>query len=95
LLDITGFIQFMPILSIIVGVIAIVGFFNTRKAAAVAEGKRQQELEQLERDVKAAHEKIRELEAAGKCTDGDIRELKTDMKHVLDALSRIEERLQK
>ena len=80
----------LPIISILVGVSAIIGFFSNRKAAAVLEGKRQKELEQLEKDVMAAHEKIRQLEEAGKCTDGDIRELKTDMKHVIAALERIE-----
>ena len=90
MIDLTAFVQLMPIISIVVGLIAIIGFFNTRKAAAVAEGKRQQELAQLEKDVTAAHDRIRQLEEAGRCTEGDIRELKTDVKHIIDSLARIE-----
>ena len=38
-------------------------------------------------------ERLREIEAKQRNMDGDMRELKTDVKHILTALQRLEEKL--
>jgi hypothetical protein len=83
----------LPWFSIIIGLITIYGFYNQRRAYIMDQGKRQADISQLRRDMDAAYAKIEVLEKASSCTDVDLAELRTDMKHVLGALERIERKL--
>ena len=57
------------------------------------EGKRQQIVEQLRCDLERAHVKIRDLETRLNSASGDMRELKTDVKHILAAIQSMESKL--
>jgi uncharacterized protein YlxW (UPF0749 family) len=83
----------IPWVSLIVGLIAVASFATQRKKAAMDEGRRLADIGQLRKDLDRAFEKVHALEASRSCTDIDIAELKTDMKHVIAALERIENRL--
>lgn len=86
--------SFLPWLSFIIGLIAIYGFYNQRRAYAMEQGKKQADITQLRRDLDHAFEKIHSLEESGRCTDIDLAELRTDMKHVISSLERIEKKLE-
>jgi len=84
----------LPWLSLILGLIAIYGFYNQRRINAMDQGKKQADIAQLRKDIDHAFDKLHLLEETSKCTDIDLAELKTDMKHVLGALERIERKLE-
>jgi predicted nucleic acid-binding Zn-ribbon protein len=72
---------------------AIATFLGNRRRAAMEEGKRQQIMEQMRQDLEHAREKIRDIEGKFSVADGDMRELKTDVKHILNAIERLEGKL--
>jgi hypothetical protein len=84
----------LPWVSIVVGVIAILKFYADRRDRAVEEGKMKGEIAQLRKDIDAAYINIRSLEANARCVDIDLTEVKSDVKHILDALVRIERKLE-
>jgi hypothetical protein len=84
----------LPLISFIIGLIAIYGFYNQRRQTAMDQGKKQADILQLRKDIDHAFDKIQVLEKSGACTDKDLAELRTDMKHVLTALERIERKLE-
>ena len=84
----------LPWLSIAVSLIAIYGFYNQRRANAVEQGKKQQEIIQLKADLDRAFVKLHTLEESAKCTDSDIVGLSRDVKYILESLNRIERKLE-
>jgi hypothetical protein len=84
----------LPWLSIAVGIIAISRFYSDRRDRAVEEGKMKGEIAQLRKDLDAAYINIRGLETNARCVDIDLAEVKSDVKHILDALERIERKLE-
>ena len=85
--------KILPWFSFILGLIAIYGFYSTRKKAAMEQGKREGKIEQLKVDIDGLGTKVRALEDESRCTDITLAELKTDMRNVIDALNRIEGRI--
>lgn len=83
----------IAILSALASITVVVTFFGTRRAAAVADGKRQEQFDQVRRELDRAMEKIHILET--RMSDGDlsVAEIKTDIKHVLFALARLEKKI--
>jgi hypothetical protein len=84
----------LPWISIAVGIIAISRFYSDRRDRAVEEGKMKGEIAQLRKDLDSANLNIRGLESNARCVDIDLAEVKSDVKHILDALERIERKLE-
>jgi len=84
----------LPWLSLALGVIAIYKFAESKRERAMQEGRRQQEIEQLRKDLTNAHDKIRDLEKETRCFDLDLTEVKSDVKHILSVLEKIERKLE-
>ena len=84
----------LPWLSLALGAIAIYKFAESKRINAMQEGRRQQEVEQLRKDLTSAHDKIRDLEKEHRCFDIDLAEVKSDVKHILVLLEKIEKRLE-
>jgi hypothetical protein len=84
----------LPWISLAVGIIAISRFYSDRRDRAVEEGKMKGEIVQLRKDLDAAYVKMRDLETNARCVDIDLAEVKSDVKHIIDALERIERRLE-
>jgi len=82
--------KLLPWLSIIGTAIAIYAFLNQRRNNAVEQGKKQQEIEQLKKDLREAFEKLRILEKASSCTDVSIEGLKKDVKYIVMMIEKIE-----
>jgi predicted RNase H-like nuclease (RuvC/YqgF family) len=83
----------IAIISGLASLAAIATFLGNRRRAAMDEGKRQQIVEQIRQNLDRARERIREIENKLSTTEGDMRELKADVKHVLDAIERLEGKL--
>jgi archaellum component FlaC len=84
----------LPWLSLAVGVIAISRFYFDRWDRAVEEGKMRGEIEQLRKDIDSAYAKMRDMENVARCVDVDIASIQSDIKHILSALVRIENKLE-
>jgi len=84
----------LPWLSIAVSLIAVYGFYNQRRAHAVDQGRKQQEIIQLKADLDRAFVKLHTLEESAKNTDSDIVGLSRDVKYILASLERIERKLE-
>lgn len=67
--------------------------YNNRKDAAMDEGKRRKEQETLQLDLAAAKARIAELERKSQTADTDMAVIKSDVKHILTALDKIEAKL--
>ena len=85
----------LPWLSLAVGLIAVLRFYQDKRDRAIDEGRMKQTFEQLRKDIDLASIKISELERAQSCSDIDMAEVKRDVKHILESLNRIEDRLSK
>jgi hypothetical protein len=85
--------QILPWLSLIIGLIAIAGFYTARRQGIMEQGKREARLDQLKTDLDGLGTKVRQLETDSRCTDITLAELKTDMRNVIEALNRIEGRI--
>ena len=83
------------LISLIVGLTAIFNFGAARREAAVQEGKRQKEFEQMRLDLERAHEKIRSLETGGNEMGRVLTEIKTSLKYIEDGIRDVKERLEK
>lgn len=68
---------------------------DMKREATVKEGQRQQEHEQLKKDLDDAKTRIAKLETDSQDLQIDTTEIKTDVKHILKALANIEEKLDK
>ncbi len=83
----------IAVLSALASLTAIATFLTKRRRAAMEEGRRQQIVEEIRKDLDRAHVKIRDLECRVSDASGDMRELKTDVKHILDAIKSMETKL--
>jgi hypothetical protein len=83
------------LVSLIVGLTAIFNFGAARREAAVQEGKRQKELEQMRLDLERAHEKIRGLETGGQETGKILTEIKTSLKYIEEGIRDVKVRLER
>ena len=87
-------------MAFILSILAILGsllnfwkFGTAVKERALAEGKHLETIDQLRRDLDRAYEKIRTLECDTGKVEGDIIEIKNDIKHMLKAVERMEVKL--
>jgi hypothetical protein len=80
------------IIAIIVGLLGILSFGGNLWTKAKREGAAMKEIEQIKKDVSAAHRRIEKLEKDQACSHDDLVELKTDVKHILAAITRLEEK---
>jgi uncharacterized protein YhaN len=72
---------------------AIATFLGKQRRVAMEEGKRQQVILDLRKDLDRAQKDIRELEDRLSGASGDMRELKSDVKHILDAIENMSKKL--
>lgn len=79
--------------SLIAGAAAIAGWWHQRKKSLAAEGRAVQKIEQLVAKVETQEKKISELEEKAHCQDMDSTEIRADIKYLVEAVKRIEERL--
>lgn len=82
----------MAVLAIAGHVLSFLRFGSLAKERAVAEGKHLETIDQLRRDLDRAYEKIRMLEGTTNTTEGDIIEIKNDLKHIIKAIERMEKK---
>lgn len=73
--------------------IAVYRIYKMKEAAMKAEGIQQQRQTTLESDLLLAKAKITDLEARLRTTDCGVASIQTDIKHIVSALSRIEQKL--
>ena len=80
-------------ISALASLAAVATFLGNRRRAAMEEGARKQIIAQIRCDLDRAYAKIHDIE--GKFTEaaGDMRELKTDVKHILAAIVALGEKL--
>lgn len=83
----------LAVLAIAGNILSFIRFGSMAKEKAVAEGKHLETIDQLRRDLDRAYEKIRTLETAKGETEGDIIEIKNDLKHIIKAIERLEKKL--
>jgi len=83
----------LTILSIIVAIITIILFLNTRKKVAMMEGAKEEQFKQVKEDLKIAFDDIKELKKKTSCTDNDITEIKTNVKTIMDSINKIMDKL--
>ncbi len=81
------------IVALVVSLLAIAGFLIARRKAAIEEGKHLADVQQLRRDLDQARAKIHALEDASHERDLVTTEIKADVKHLLEAVTRIEGKL--
>jgi len=72
---------------------ALLGYASQWAKSVKDKGKAEQIQAQLESDLKECKSNIKLLELTSACQDGDIKSLNTDIKHIMDALMRIEKKL--
>jgi len=80
-------------ISALASLTAIATFLGKQRRVAMEEGKRQQILFDLRKDLDRAQKDIRELEDRLSNASGDMRELKSDVKHILDAIENMSKKL--
>jgi len=81
------------LLALLVSAIAIIGFVVARRKSAIEEGKHLETVQQIKRDLDHAYDKIHDLEKAFNERDVALAGIKADVKNVLDAVRRIEAKL--
>lgn len=80
-------------IAIIGCLLAIVAFFDQRRKAAMAEGRHQAEVKELEKRVIATESAVKTLQGRYQTTEADIREIKTDLIWIKQALTEIKDSL--
>lgn len=80
-------------ISALASLTAIVTFLGNRRKLAMEEGARQQIIKQIRCDLDRAYTKIHDSEGKFSEAAGDMRELKTDVKHILTAIVALGEKL--
>ena len=83
----------LTVLSIIAAVVALAGYWHQRRALIMSEGKAAARIEGLIADVSAQKQKILDIEAKAHCFDMDNAEKEKDIKYLVEAVKRIEARL--
>jgi uncharacterized protein YhaN len=83
----------ISVISALASLTAIATFLGKRRRAAMEEGKRQQIVEQLRCDLDHAQADLRDLERRLSGASGDMRELKSDVKHILEAIESMASKL--
>ena len=83
----------LMVLSIISAMLAVAGWWHQRKKSIAAEGRAVQKIEQLVAKVDTQEKKISELEVKAHCQDMESTEIRADIKYLVEAVKRIEERL--
>ncbi len=91
----TGIAIIISILSVMVSLITIYNFFLQRRKAAMNEGKKNLEIEQMRKDLDRAHEKIRNLEGLNAVNDKDIALMKRDIEYIKASVDEIKDILNK
>jgi hypothetical protein len=76
-------------------VLAIVAFANSQRKAAIMEGKHLESVQQLEKRQAELEALVKSLSTCYQTTDADIREIKTDLFWIKEALRDIKESLSK
>jgi predicted nucleic acid-binding Zn-ribbon protein len=74
--------------------ILVFRFKSERRAESMSAGQKDAAIVQLRHDLDSASTKIAVLEERARCSDNDITEIKTDLKHILKALERLEQRME-
>jgi len=80
-------------ISALTSLIAVLTFLGNRRRAAMEEGARQQIIKQIRCDLDQAYAKIHDIETNLSTASGDMRELKTDVRHILNAIERLESKI--
>lgn len=87
-------------LEIIGMVVTVLGFIiaaskytSDRQKDAVETGKRQQIVAQLQIDLVSLSKKLAEVEKQVHDGDGDMREVRADLKHIIEAIGEIKKRM--
>ena len=62
---------------------------NQKTREDMERGRNEQIIKDIQADLDRAHVKIRDLDERIRGSDGDLREIKTDVKHLLDAVDRV------
>jgi recombinational DNA repair protein RecR len=81
------------LVAIIGCLIAIAGYVDSRRKAAILEGKQQQLIDQLRADLARAFEKIHTLERCTQTSEQNNREILTDIRWIRESIGEIKERL--
>ena len=79
--------------SLLAAAAAVAGWWHQRKKSLAAEGRAVQKIEQLVAKVDTQEKKISELEVKAHCQDMESTEIRADIKYLVEAVKRIEERL--
>ena len=69
-------------LTIVAAIAAVLGYLDTRRKYIMEKGAREQELVQLQGDVKSAHDKIRSLEGSNQQSQIAAAEMKKDIEYI-------------
>lgn len=71
------------------GLVAILAYGQNKKDAAMAEGRRRAEIEQLRKDIEAVECRVDRIEDKMGASDVDLAEIKTDLRHVLADIAKL------
>ena len=80
-------------IAILGSILAVLAWVDSRRKAAVSEGKHVQTVDQLKEDLNRCHEKLRNLGDRLNTSDVNVGEIKADIRHILDAITRVEGKL--
>lgn len=80
-------------ISMLAGASAVAGWWHQRKKSIAAEGRAVSKIEQLVAKVDTQERKLSDLEIKAHCQDMESTEMKADIKYLVAAMQRIEERL--
>jgi chromosome segregation ATPase len=81
------------VIAVIGCLLGIAAFFDQRRKAAMAEGRHQAEVKELEKRVIGTEGAVRTLQGCYQTTEADIREIKTDLTWIKKALTEIKDSL--
>jgi hypothetical protein len=79
------------LVSMVVGLIAIFNFSQTRKAAAMEEGKKAAKFDMIDRDLKSAWEEIRYLKGCEQNSGKVLVEIQITLKYIKETVEEIKE----
>jgi hypothetical protein len=87
----------IDIVTLLGALAALLVIFQTQRKTtmktAEREGLHLATITELRRDLTACIERVASVERDARTTEGSVIELKTDVRHILDSLTRIEEKL--
>lgn len=81
------------VIAIIGCLLAVSAWIDSRRKAAMKEGEQKQTVSQLRADLDKARERVAILEDRLREADGDVREIKADIKHLISTVDRMSEKL--